>query len=139
MEAGDRQAADHAVDAALVGADAVADALAVAELVDEVGVGDHGARHRDDVAVACGERLLGDRRIVDPARGDDRDAGADRVAEPVREGQELAEAVAIAADRAGVVPGAGSLGLAHVVELARVDERGGDVAERLDAEAAALG
>ena len=115
VEARDRQAADHPVDAALVGAHAVPDPAAVAHLGDEVGIGDQGPCHRDDVAVAAREGALRDGRVVDPARGDDRDPGADRVAQAVRERQELAQAVTVAADRAGVVPGAGALGLAHVV------------------------
>ena len=128
VEAGDRQAADHAVDAALVGADAVPDALAVADLSTRSGSA-ISARVIATMSQSRLERLLRDGGVVDPARGDDRHAGADRLAQPVRERQELAEAVAVAPDRAGVVPGAGALGLAHVIELAGVDERARDLAQ----------
>ena len=138
VEAGDGEASDHAVDAPLVGADAVANPPPRPELVHEVGVGDHRARHRDDVAIACLERPLGDCGIVDPARGQDGHAATQRVAEAVSEREELAEAVAVASDRACVVAGARALRLAHVVELAGVDEGPRDVLEPGHAEPTAL-
>jgi hypothetical protein len=46
----------------------------LAHLVRELGVGDLRAGHRDHVRLARGEDLLGQRRVLDAADGEDRQA-----------------------------------------------------------------
>jgi len=72
--AADRQALEHAGDAALVAADAVVDlVLAIfADLVRKLGIGDLRPRHRDHVRLARGDDLLRQRRVLDPSDREDR-------------------------------------------------------------------
>ncbi len=71
----DRQALEHAADAALVAADAVDDLVlaAFAHLVRELGIRDLGTCHRDHVRLALGQDRLRQRGILDPADREDRE------------------------------------------------------------------
>ncbi len=91
LHAADGLVQPHAAVAVLVAGDAVADLLGAPfpSLHGEVGIADLAAHHADHVSLALGQHPLGQGRVVDAPRGEDRqrghrlDAGRqrDRVAE----------------------------------------------------------
>ena len=69
-------AGEGVIEAGLVAGDARRDLRRFTRpgLGHEVGIRQHGSRHRHHVGTARGEHLLGDLRRVDPVRGDQRNA-----------------------------------------------------------------
>ena len=136
VDAADAQADEDVSGAALVGAYAVANLLgaALSGLVGEVGVGDEGSDHADQVDDTVGQELLGEGWGVDAACA--QDGKADQLLDLVGFVDELAGLPVVAWPVVGEGLGVGDRALpdVQIVDSAGAFEEGSDSLELVHAD-----